>query len=89
MAGIGGKREGAGRKKGVPNKLSGSVKQNIVGVFDKIGGRDKMAKWAEKNQTDFYRLYGRLAPTELAIDPDANKIVTKVEVVLVGSNNKT
>ena len=75
MAGIGGKREGAGRKKGVPNKLSGSVKQNIVGVFDRIGGREKMAKWAEENQTDFYRLYGRLAPTEIEANVKGKVIV--------------
>ncbi len=75
MAGTGGKREGAGRKKGVPNKLSGSVKQNIVGVFDKIGGREKMAKWAEENQTDFYRLYGRLAPTEIEANVKGKVIV--------------
>ncbi len=75
MAGLGGKREGAGRKKGVPNKLSGSVKQNIVGVFDKIGGREKMAKWAEENQTDFYRLYGRLAPTEIEANVKGKVIV--------------
>ena len=75
MAGIGGKTKGAGRKKGVPNKLSGSVKQNIVGVFDKIGGREKMAKWAEENQTDFYRLYGRLAPTEIEANVKGKVIV--------------
>jgi len=75
MAGIGGKTKGAGRKKGVPNKLSGSVKQNIVGVFDKIGGREKMAKWAEDNQTDFYRLYGRLAPTEIEANVKGKVIV--------------
>ncbi len=75
MAGIGGKTKGAGRKKGVPNQLSGSVKQNIVGVFDKIGGRDKMAKWAEENQTDFYRLYGRLAPTEIEANVKGKVIV--------------
>ncbi len=75
MAGTGGKREGAGRKKGVPNKLSGSVKQNIVGVFDRIGGREKMAKWAEENQTDFYRLYGRLAPTEIEANVKGKVIV--------------
>jgi len=75
MAGTGGKREGAGRKKGVPNKISGRVKQNIVGVFDRIGGREKMAKWAEENQTDFYRLYGRLAPTEIEANVKGKVIV--------------
>jgi len=86
MAGTGGKREGAGRKKGVPNKLSGSVKQNIVGVFDKIGGREKMAKWAEENQTDFYRLYGRLAPTEIEANVKGKVIVNLNQY---GSGNKS
>lgn len=63
-----------GRVKGSPNKISGGVKQNIIGVFDKIGGRDEMAKWARENQTEFYKLYGRLAPTEIGIDPDNNKM---------------
>lgn len=60
-----GKKTG-GRKKGTPNKLSSGVKSNIVGVFDKIGGREAMAKWAKDNQTEFYRLYARLLPTEVS-----------------------
>jgi len=87
MAGTGGKREGAGRKKGVPSKLSGSVKQNIVSVFDKIGGREKMAKWADENQTDFYRLYGRLAPTEVEAKVQT-ELVGEIEVTLVDSKDK-
>jgi hypothetical protein len=55
-----------GRKKGTPNHLSGGVKSNIVAVFDKIGGREAMARWATENMTEFYKLYGRLLPTELS-----------------------
>lgn len=60
-----GKKTG-GRVKGTPNALSSGVKSNIIGVFDKIGGRDAMAVWAQENQTEFYKLYGRLLPTELS-----------------------
>jgi hypothetical protein len=60
-----GKKTG-GRVKGTPNALSSGVKSNIIGVFDKIGGRDQMAKWAQENQTEFYKLYGRLLPTEVS-----------------------
>lgn len=59
-----GKKTG-GRVKGTPNALSSGVKSNIIGVFDKIGGRDAMAAWAQENQTEFYKLYGRLLPTEV------------------------
>lgn len=59
-----GKKTG-GRVKGTPNHMSSGVKANIIGVFEKIGGRDEMARWAKENQTEFYRLYGRLLPTEV------------------------
>jgi hypothetical protein len=67
-----GKKTG-GRVKGTPNHMSSGVKSNIIAVFDKIGGRDKMAKWAEENQTEFYKLYGRLLPTEVS-GPDGATI---------------
>jgi len=54
----------AGSRKGIPNKIGAAVKSNLIAVFDKIGGRDRMAQWAEENLTEFYRLYGRLIPTE-------------------------
>ena len=53
-----------GRPKGTPNKIGAAVKSHVIAVFDKIGGRDKMAQWAEENLTEFYRLYARLIPTE-------------------------
>jgi len=56
-------------------KEQGVRRASIVGVFDKIGGREKMAKWAEENQTDFYRLYGRLAPTEIEANVKGKVIV--------------
>lgn len=53
----------SGNKRG-PNKIGAAVKSNVIAVFDRIGGRDKMAAWAEENLTEFYRLYARLIPTE-------------------------
>lgn len=52
-------------RKGIPNKLGAAVKSNVVAVFDKIGGREGMATWAEANRTEFYRLYARLIPSEV------------------------
>lgn len=60
----GGKRPGAGRKKGVPNKLSGQAKENMAEAFRLLGGVKQFVAWAENNQTDFYKLYARLLPVE-------------------------
>ena len=71
----GGSRAGAGRPKGATNKIPKQVKENIVAVFDELGGLEEMVNWAKsdpKHQTEFYRFYGRLAPIEQKVtgDPD-------------------
>jgi len=66
----GGKRNGSGRQAGVPNKLSGTVKDNVIAVFDAIGGNATMAVWAEGNQTEFFKLYSKLLPTDVNVQGD-------------------
>lgn len=34
-------------------------------AFDGIGGVEALKTWAKANQTDFYKLYGRLIPQEI------------------------
>lgn len=58
----------SGSRKGIPNKIGAAVKSNVMAVFDRIGGRDKMVDWANENLTEFYRLYARLIPTESTLD---------------------
>jgi hypothetical protein len=53
-----------GRPPGSPNKTSALAKENIIAVFNRLGGTAGMAEWAKENQTEFYRLYGRLVPVE-------------------------
>lgn len=60
----GGKREGAGRKPGSVNKLSMTVKQNVINVFDRLGGEDHMVEWATENPNQFYNIYAKLMPTQ-------------------------
>ena len=57
-------------RKGIPNKYGKQVKENIIAVFTRLGGTDRMAQWAEDNLTEFYRHYARLAPTEITTDQD-------------------
>lgn len=60
----GGKREGSGRKPGVPNKISATVKQNVINVFDRLGGEDHMTMWAAENPNQFYNIFAKLMPTQ-------------------------
>ena len=61
-----GKKTG-GRRPGSPNKVASTAKDNIIAVFDKVGGRDKMAQWAEENQTEFFKIYARLLPVDVDV----------------------
>jgi len=56
---------GPGRPAGVPNKIGALVKQNIITVFEGIGGTKSMINWARRNKTEFYKLYARLVPTQV------------------------
>lgn len=64
---------GKGRKKGVPNKATASVKAALLEAFEKKGGVPALLKWAKDNETEFYKLWGRLAPTEVS-GPDGGPI---------------
>lgn len=70
-----------GRKKGTPNKLSSTVKDNVIAVFDDIGGREDMAEWAKDNRTEFYKLYAKLLPTEVT-GKDGGPIKQEHEVIM-------
>ena len=53
-----------GRRGGIKGKAGVSAKENIMAVFTRLGGTAAMAEWAKNNQTEFYKLYGRLVPVE-------------------------
>jgi hypothetical protein len=59
-----------GRKAGTPNKLSATVKDNVIAVFHGIGGVDTMTTWAKSNETEFFKLYSKLLPTDLNVAGD-------------------
>ena len=54
-----------GRTKGTPNKQSASVKQCIINAFEDMGGVQNLVKWGKENQTEFYKLWGRMIPHEV------------------------
>jgi hypothetical protein len=61
----GGRQPGAGRPKGVPNKLNGDIKAMIVGALQDVGGRDYLAARAIDQPIAFMGLVGRVLPLQV------------------------
>jgi hypothetical protein len=55
-----------GRKAGTPNKVTRSLKEDILEAFLKVGGADYLVGKARENPTAFMSLLGRVLPTELS-----------------------
>jgi hypothetical protein len=80
----GGRREGSGRKPGVPNKLSSTVKQNVIEVFQNLGGVDHMTKWAVENPNQFYNIYAKILPTQTEVSGvDGSELPLGIGLVFV------
>lgn len=56
---------GKGRPKGAVNKTTASVKAALTEAFDKRGGVKALLAWAKDEPSEFYKLWGKLAPTEV------------------------
>lgn len=84
---IGSGKPGPGRPKGVPNKVSGTVKDVIAQAADALGGKDRLVEWAQsdpKNEAAFWTsIYPKLLPKELTGQDGAALFPTRVEVVAV------
>lgn len=56
---------GKGRPKGSVNKKTAQVKAALIAVYDKKGGDAALLQWAKANETEFYKLWGRMLPQEV------------------------
>lgn len=74
----GGKRQGAGRKAGVPNKLNADIKDMIMGALQDAGGQAYLAKQAEDNPAAFMGLIGRVIPKDVKVDANGQMTFTVV-----------
>jgi hypothetical protein len=65
---------GMGRKKGSVNKTTALVKDAIAQAADKLGGVDRLVKWAKEdaqNERAFWtQIYTKLLPLQVSGDPD-------------------
>jgi hypothetical protein len=70
----GGKRPGAGRKPGIPNKLTGELKEMILEAANLAGGKGGTVQYlqtqASANPTAFMSLLGRVLPMTVGGDKD-------------------
>lgn len=66
----GGRRQGAGRKPGVPNKLSGDLKAMILDALGKEGGVEYLREVAQEDRKAFCALLGRVLPMTVQGDPE-------------------
>jgi hypothetical protein len=60
-----------GRIAGTPNKFTQTAKEAFQLAFDGLGGVKNLIAWGADNTTEFYKIYGRLIPT------DVNAVVTQ------------
>lgn len=59
---------GKGRKKGVPNKLTGDIRQMILAALDDAGGREYLRQQATRNPAAFMSLLGKIVPRDVLLD---------------------
>jgi hypothetical protein len=59
---------GKGRKKGVPNKVTKSVREAIEAAFQSVGGEQYLAEQARSNPTGFLALLGKLLPSGASVN---------------------
>lgn len=76
----GGKREGAGRKKGSPNKTTTEVKNAILKAFDEVGGSKYLVEVAKENPTAFLTLLGKVLPKDINADVNLRTLVKRIDL---------
>ena len=78
----GGKRPGAGRPKGVPNKINSDVKGMVLGALNSKGGQEWLERQMDLNPVAILTILGKVLPTTISGDPENPLLtVTKVELV--------
>ena len=64
-----------GNRKGIPNKLTVSIREAIERAFDKLGGQDYLVHVGRTDPRTFCALLSKLLPTKLA-NADGSPILT-------------
>jgi hypothetical protein len=64
-----------GKVKGTPNKLTRTVKETVLAVFDDLQADPKanLLSWGKENPTEFYKIAAKLIPTEVNANVEVHK----------------
>ena len=69
---------GKGRKRGVPNKITGDLKAMIAGALEGAGGQEYLTRQAKKNPNAFLALLGKTLPKDLNLGANVSLVVNLV-----------
>ena len=75
----------AGRRAGVPNKVTVELKTMILNALDAAGGQDYLQAQANDNPTAFLTLIGKVLPSEIKGAGPNGEHLAKIEVSFVSS----
>lgn len=79
-----------GRKKGTPNKISGTVKQDVATAFAKLGGVDWLVNLGTNDPRSFVTLLAKVMPTEIdgSLDLMSDPLIELLERIDGGTKTK-
>lgn len=72
--------ERAGRKAGVQNKLTRTVKETVLAVFNDLqeDPQANLTSWAKSEPTEFYKIAAKLIPTEVKATVESERVVVNL-----------
>jgi len=83
------KGEAPGRPKGVQNKITRTVKETVLSVFNDLQADPKhnLKKFAENYPRDFYTIAAKLIPTEISAKIESSVPVLKNNPLIEDASN--
>jgi hypothetical protein len=81
------KKGHSGRPKGIPNKLSSSVKETVLATFQELQQDPEynLTNWARAEPSEFYKIAAKLIPTDIKADV---KTVQKITLNIVRASHQ-
>ena len=77
------KKGEGGRPKGVPNKLTKTVKETVLAAFNELqeDPLTNIVAWGKDNPTAFYQIAAKLIPTEVQgkLEVQSNKYIFETD----------